>query len=75
MSYIVLDVPSPVAEHVLSIRQHYSSWRVALPTEITIIGSSGVGVMRYDENESSDVFKIIDDLAKQFKRLSLSSPQ
>jgi 2'-5' RNA ligase len=67
MSYIVLDVPSPIAEHVLSIRQHYSSWRVALPTEITVIGSSGVGVMRYDENESSDVFKIIDDLAKQFK--------
>ncbi len=65
MSYIVLDVPSPFAERVLSIRQHYGSWRIALPVEITIVGSSGIGVLRYEENEVDEVFKMINDVAEQ----------
>jgi 2'-5' RNA ligase len=65
MSYIVLNVPSPIAERVLSIRQHYGSWRVTLPVEITIVGSSGVGVLRCEENEFGEVFKMINGVAKQ----------
>jgi 2'-5' RNA ligase len=65
MKYIVLDVPSPIANQILSIRQHYRSWRVALPAEITIAGSSGIGVLCYPHEQAHEVFKIIDDVAQR----------
>jgi 2'-5' RNA ligase superfamily len=45
-TYVVLDLPSPFAEQVLAIREKYLDWfRASLPAEITVAGSSGVGVI------------------------------
>src|SRR5205809_239975 len=43
-TYIVLDVPQPFASRVLDLRvQSGDDFRAALPVEITLIGSGGVG--------------------------------
>jgi len=48
--YLVLDLPKPVSEQVLAARLKYEPARYSLPAEITIIGSSGVGTIRTDQN-------------------------
>jgi 2'-5' RNA ligase len=43
-TYAVLDLPDPVAGKVMAIRQkHRDAFRSALPAEVTVVGSSGVG--------------------------------
>ena len=44
-SFIVLDLPSPVAETVKKLRGEYDPKRVLVPAEITIAGSSGLGAV------------------------------
>lgn len=65
-TFIVLDVPPPVAETVLALRQKFGSWRVALPVEITLAGSSGLGVLRYHESELGAVLETLDSMARGF---------
>ncbi len=65
-TFIVLEVPSPIAENVLALRRRFGSWRTALPVEITLAGSSGLGVLRYHESEMGAVFEILDEMATQF---------
>jgi len=62
-TYVVLDVPSPVAGKVMAIRErHRDDFRAALPIEITIIGSSGVG--EFEAGQDPDqVFPILDAIA------------
>jgi len=43
-TYVVLDVPDPVAGRVLDMRrQAHDDFRAALPVEVTVIGSGGAG--------------------------------
>lgn len=65
-SYIVLDVPEDIAQKVMNIRlQNKDQFRVSLPVEITITGSSGIGVI--DQNEDPEkVFNIIEEIAASF---------
>ncbi len=65
-TFIVLDVPSPVAEQVTALRRQFKSWRVALPVEITIAGSSGLGVLRYHESEMEEIFDTLEEIAYGF---------
>jgi 2'-5' RNA ligase len=59
-TYIVLDVPNPQAEQVMAIRKHHRDiFRASLPVEITLTGSSGVGV-----------FEIAQDPQAAFDRLN-----
>ena len=44
-TYVVLDVPAPVSEHVNALRRRYDRKTARLPAEITIAGSSGIGVL------------------------------
>jgi len=64
-TYICLDIPSPFAEQVMNIRvQQQDTFRAALPVEITLAGSSGVGVF----NEVQDVqeaFVMLDAIASE----------
>jgi 2'-5' RNA ligase len=43
-TFVTADLPPQVVSHVRAIRRQYGSARQFLPVEITIAGSSGVGV-------------------------------
>ncbi len=44
-AYIVLDIPSPMAEWIRSVRSRFDEERSRLPAEITLTGSCGTGVI------------------------------
>lgn len=62
-SYIVLDLPSPVKEKIYDIRNyHKDTLRASLPAEITVAGSSGVGVIEPGQDKEL-VFDTIKNIA------------
>jgi hypothetical protein len=62
-TYICLDLPEPQSQLVLDIRRHqHDDFRAALPAEITIAGSSGVGVIKASQ-ESDFVFCTLEHIA------------
>jgi 2'-5' RNA ligase len=63
-TFVVLNVPEPVASKITLLRSQYQSWRVALPVEITLAGSSGIGVLRYHESEMDDICDKLDEIAR-----------
>ncbi len=64
-AYIVLNVPPcEWTEHILSVRRRLDAWRVALPVEVTITGSAGVGTFHEEQNQEA-AFRIIDTLASE----------
>ena len=42
-AYIVLNIPSPMAERIRELRAKFDPARSAMAAEITITGSSGTG--------------------------------
>lgn len=60
VSFIVLDLPSPVAETVKKLRGEYDPKRVLVPAEITIAGSCGLGAVL----PGQDIEKISEEIAK-----------
>lgn len=71
-SYIVLDIPSPVQENVMDIRKNCrDDFRIKLPVEITLAGSSGVGAISNDES-FENVCKILDQIALETKPIEAS---
>ena len=42
-TFIVLDIPDPMADVIRNIRARFDPGRSALPAEITVTGSSGLG--------------------------------
>ena len=64
-TYIVLDVPPPFAGYVMDIRErHQDVFRASLPVEITVAGSSGVGVVEPGQ-AVQEVFSRIDEITSQ----------
>ena len=43
--YIVMDVPSPLAEKIQEFRREFDPQRAMLPVEITLTGSCGTGLV------------------------------
>lgn len=64
-TYVVLDMPPPIWEHVKSIREQYASPLTILPVEITVIGSSGIGTFQQGQEQDS-AFELIDAVAAKF---------
>jgi 2'-5' RNA ligase len=64
-TYVVLDMPPPIWNHVKSIRELYASSLTILPVEITVIGSSGIGTF-HKEQEIDAAFELIDSVAANF---------
>ena len=75
VSFIVLDLPSPVAETVKKLRGEYDPKRVLVPAEITIAGSSGLGAVLPGQNIemlSEEIARIAGNFAPfkaKFRRL------
>jgi 2'-5' RNA ligase len=64
-TYICLDLPSPIAERILAVRRrHRDEFRAALPAEITVAGSSGVGPLMPATNPE-EVFAALDRIANE----------
>lgn len=57
-TYIVLDLPFPVSACVTALRSRFDAFEAQLPPEITIAGSSGVGVLA-ENQDAEQVFKAI----------------
>lgn len=66
-TYIVLDIPEPFSSKIIDLRKNYhDEFRAALPTEITVAGSSGCGPISKDEN-LENVITILDKLLLELK--------
>lgn len=64
-TYAVLDLPSPAAEKILEIRRrHRDDFRAALPAEVTLVGSGGVGCFAVGQ-PSDPVFEALDRIAAE----------
>ncbi len=71
-TYIVLELPNEISDKVMSIRKsHKDVFRSALPVEITVVGSSGVGTISKGQDEQV-VFSKVNDIAKKIKPFKLS---
>ena len=64
-TYAVLDLPSPVADKILEIRRrHRDDFRTALPAEVTVVGSSGIGCFSAGQ-PAERVFEVLDQIAAE----------
>jgi hypothetical protein len=62
-TYAVLDIPEPAGGKIMDIRRRYQDgYYMALPPEVTLVGSSGVGCFRTDQ-EAAQVFAVLDAIA------------
>jgi 2'-5' RNA ligase len=63
-AYIVLDLPPAVSAEVIALRSRYDAFEAQLPPEITIAGSSGVGVLA-EHQDAEYVFQAIQRVGQQ----------
>lgn len=64
-TYIVLDLPPPIREWVSAVRSKFDAYQAQLPPEITVAGSSGIGVLS-ENQESEFVFRAVEKVASEF---------
>lgn len=63
-TFIVLDLPEPYASAIMDVRlRHRDKVGMAMPVEVTITGSSGVGVFDREQDRAT-VFGVLDEIAK-----------
>ena len=62
-TYIVLDLPLPVSASVTALRSRFDAFEAQLPPEITIAGSSGVGVLA-ENQDAEHVFHAIQRVGR-----------
>ena len=64
-TYAVLDLPSPIADKILEIRRrHRDDFRAALPAEVTLVGSGGVGCFAAGQ-PAHRVLDVLDQIAAE----------
>ena len=64
-TYIVLDLPPPIKEWVSAVRSKFDAYQAQLPPEITVAGSSGIGVLA-ENQEAEFVFRAVKKVALEF---------
>lgn len=69
--YIVLEIPSPMAEKIRAMRAKFDAPRATMAAEITLSGSSGLGHIVYGQ-KISDVTAEIDKIASHFASFETS---
>ena len=62
--YIVLDIPSPMAEKIQDFRKTFDPDRAALPAEITLTGSCGTGLVSHGQTVS-EIAEYLEQAAKK----------
>jgi 2'-5' RNA ligase len=72
VAYVVLDIPASISSQVKSVREKYNDViRLALPIEITVAGSSGVGPFQLNQ-QMDEVFSVLDRIAKETAPIDVS---
>lgn len=69
-AFVVLDMPPPVERHVRDIRRRFGSARQFLPAEITIAGSSGLGVFD-PEQDAGEALHVVAGIARATPAFSM----
>ncbi|MFC7063463.1 2'-5' RNA ligase family protein [Halobacillus seohaensis] len=69
-TYIVLDLPKKISEKIKRIRKDYH-YPDVLPVEITLTGSSGIGVFQPGQ-KPNDVFEEVNKIADQIPAVMVS---
>lgn len=64
-TYIVLDLPMNISEKVMKIRSDYD-YNMSFPVEITVSGSSGLGVLQHEQHPRN-VYATIKKIALMTK--------
>ena len=62
--YIVLDIPSPMAEWIQSVRKRFDEERSLLPAEITLTGSCGTGLIEQGQSIRK-IARLLDAAARK----------
>ncbi len=71
-TYIVLELPESTASAIHKIRtEQGDDFQASMPTEITVVGSSGVGPIAQDQ-DPDEFFKIIDEIAASTPPITVS---
>ncbi|HRV76384.1 MAG: 2'-5' RNA ligase family protein [Candidatus Nomurabacteria bacterium] len=71
-TYIVLELPEPIASTIRKVRaEQGDNFQASMPTEITIVGSSGVGCIAQDQ-DPDELFKTIDEIAASTPPITVS---
>lgn len=71
-TYIVLELPEPIASTVHKIRaEQGDDFQASMPTEITIVGSSGVGCIAQDQ-DPDELFRVIDEISASTPPITVS---
>lgn len=63
-TYLVLDLPSEIAQEVRVLRSLYDPFEAQLPPEITIAGSSGIGTIAASQN-ADEVFRAVEEVGNK----------
>jgi 2'-5' RNA ligase len=72
LTYVCLDLPEPAASQVIAIRRaQRDDFRAALPAEITVAGSGGVGELAVGQ-DPQQVFGVIDAIAAKTAPIPVS---
>jgi 2'-5' RNA ligase len=75
-TFVVVDLPADVVQQVRTIRRQYGSARQFLPVEITVAGSSGVGVFAPEQDAETALTTIAGIAASTGAfRIELTPPQ
>lgn len=71
-THIVFDAPEPISTKVMALRKKYNDlFRSSLPVEITLTGSSGIGVLDQNQNPQH-VYDEINNIATRIKPVKTS---
>lgn len=70
-TYIVLDLPPTVSAEVVELRKRFDEYEANLPPEITVAGSSGVGVLAANQ-DSAFMFEAVERVGKKYLPFSTS---
>ncbi|MHB9138228.1 MAG: 2'-5' RNA ligase family protein [Victivallaceae bacterium] len=68
-TYIVVNVPSPVAENIREIRRWFDPERADMSVEITLAGSGGLGTVLSGQSQET-VFAEVDRIAAAIQPFS-----
>lgn len=70
-TYIVLDLPPTVGGEVIELRKRFDEYEANLPPEITLSGSSGIGVLCANQ-DAELVLKAVERVGRKYLPFSTS---
>jgi hypothetical protein len=62
-TYVILPIQPPIADHVLALRERFG-YTLAYPVEVTVAGSSGLGVLEPDQDPAG-VLEVLRTIASE----------